>query len=168
MAYKTQLCRCHIPGQSICCCFFFFLPRFMICECEKLPLGLAPPTIRILPFPPSSDGINVQVWPTLTPGALPLGIKEYLLTTKQFQQGTTFLFLPLFNTKLDHYIKTATNQSALTYHIPSLGLSSGSSTGRNSMAVKDKWMNVVLIFFHTSLDRDQLLTFSVVIGCDNK
>lgn len=60
------------------------LPKVIACDCEKLPLGLAPPTIRILPFPPSSDGINVQVWPTLTPGALPLGIKEYLLKSKHF------------------------------------------------------------------------------------
>lgn len=65
--------------------FFFFLPKLMVSEWEKLPLGFAPPTIRILPFPPSLDGINVQVWPTLTPGALPLGMNEYLLTGKQLQ-----------------------------------------------------------------------------------
>lgn len=125
VTYKTQLCRCHIHGQSLC---WHFVPRFMICEWEKLPLGLAPPTMRMLPFPPSSDGINVQVWPTLTPGALPLGIKEYLLTTKQFQQNKK---------KLAPAITSAMNWSEFTYHIPSLGLFRGSSTGRNSMAVKD-------------------------------
>lgn len=68
-----------------------FLPKLMAYKCEKLPLGLAPPTISILSFPSSPDGINVQVWPTLTPGALPLGIKEYLLTAKQFQQDKNLI-----------------------------------------------------------------------------
>ena len=62
------------------------LPKSMAWDSEKLPLGLAPPTITILPFLSSSDGINMQVWPTLTPGALPLGIKEYLWTDKQFTE----------------------------------------------------------------------------------
>lgn len=65
------------------------LPKLMVCECVKLPLGLAPPTIIIVPFPSSTDGINVQVWPTLTPGALPLGINEYLLKTKRKYVETT-------------------------------------------------------------------------------
>ena len=64
-----------------------FVPKFMAWDSEKLPLGLAPPTITILPFLSSSDGIKVQVWPTLTPGALPLGIKEYLWAEKQFHQN---------------------------------------------------------------------------------
>lgn len=62
---------------------YFILPKLMVCECEKLPLGLAPPIISIVPFPSSSEGINVHVWPTLTPGALPLGIKEYLSIAKK-------------------------------------------------------------------------------------
>lgn len=41
--------------------YLFFLPKLIILESEKLPLGLAPPTIRILPFPPSPEGINTQV-----------------------------------------------------------------------------------------------------------
>lgn len=62
---------------------FIYLPKLMVCICKKLPLGFAPPTICILPLPSSTDGINVQVWPTLTPGALPLGIKEYLLIRRR-------------------------------------------------------------------------------------
>lgn len=129
----------------------FFLPKSMVWECEKLPPGLAPPTIRILPFPSSPDGINVQVWPTLTPGALPLGIKEYLLTAKQFQQDEK---------KLASYITCAINWSEFTYHIPSLGLSRGSSTGRNSITVKDIIYTLIwyYYFFHTSLVGDQFLT----------
>lgn len=65
----------------------------MVCECEKLPLGLAPPTISIVPFPSSLEGINVHVWPTLTPGALPLGIKEYLSTAKKVKLDRKCPFL---------------------------------------------------------------------------
>lgn len=72
----------------------FVLPKLMVCECEKLPLGLAPPTIRIRPLPPSSDGINEQVWPTLTPGALPLGIREYLsISTGMLNRNFNFFKL---------------------------------------------------------------------------
>lgn len=116
-----------------------FLPRFIMYECEKLPLGLAPPTIKILPFPPSSDGMKVQVWPTLTPGAAPPGIKEYLLIRKQLKRSAD--------------CNTGANQSSnLTHHIPFLGSFRGSSTGRNSMAVKDVSSPGVIVLAHFSGD----------------
>lgn len=72
---------------------YFILPKLMVCECEKLPLGLAPPTMSIVPFPSSSEGINVHVWPTVTPGALPLGIREYLSIAKKVKLDRKFPFL---------------------------------------------------------------------------
>ncbi len=50
-----------IPLSKIFANIFFFLPKLIVSECEKLPLGFAPPTIRILPLPPSPDGAKVQV-----------------------------------------------------------------------------------------------------------
>lgn len=119
------------------------LPKSMAWDSEKLPLGLAPPTITILPFLSSSDGINMQVWPTLTPGALPLGIKEYLWTDKQFTEKKSSYPLQFPQST------TASTSSGFTYHIPSLGLSRGSSTGRNSMAFQDavhKWTRYYCLF----------------------
>lgn len=49
--------------------------------------------------------------------------------------------------KLASYITCAINGSEFTYHIPSLGLSRGSSTGRNSITVKDITYKLIWYYY---------------------
>lgn len=65
------------------------LPRSTKNKSEKLPLGFAPPTMMICPFPPSGSrgGRYRALWPTRAQGPSPSGARVYLEERNQLGEG---------------------------------------------------------------------------------